>query len=449
MRNKFNWIQKIVLVSCCFFMQSSHSWDGHGLLFFYALNGMGKSDARIDSVLNTKVQAEDLNAFLLDTQEELPRVLEQLEQWSRKNEPAYRPTPSELNYHPKECTEPLENCFKRAIRINPKVPLSFYVQDFENQFPLSPVFPVDQYALPLVFSNSSLLPSKVKQIHMGDWISIKSVLSTHVDEPDFGLDINLYEDNPDRNPYGFGSQPIGLASSPIISQALFHMSTYQESRFIKTLSPRIQESFPAYRAHLYFALSQFAKQKGHLYWSARFAAWGFHYLQDLTQPYHSRLFPDYSDAQMALWFAENGLGIKKDFENAKQRISNRHTLAEVTLSHVISGHLPEQDRILNAIQEYGKIPAVLDCKDVSLFMRTVVSRNAKNAASEFSAGLVQNLPSEYVQNPDFIASDFTNYDAMYNHLPPENKTKLANLYLNRLLYFVIYSKQCFVDFVLN
>lgn len=445
MQKRSKLFKKVTIGFCLLISSPAYSWSGHGILFFDVLNGVEKSDSKASEILESKVQIENLNDFLLDTQVELPIVLNQVESWSQKNEPAYRPIPAALMYKPEECRESLENCFRRAIRINQKVPLAFYVQDFDHQYENKSNLDISEYALAFTFYADPLIPTKIKKVMSGDFVSLKTVLSTHVDEPDFGMDINLYDDNLDQYGYGFGTQPIGLPNNPLITQALFHMSTYQETCFIKFLSPRIKESYPAYRAHLYFSLAKLAKQKGHLYWSARFAAWGFHYLQDLTQPYHSRLFPDYSESQMTLWFAENGLGFKTNFENAKQRIANRHTLAEGTLEHVMYHNLENKNRISNALQEYAGIKNALDCKDVSTFMRTVVSRNGALSAPSFSRDIVDALPAKYVNNPNFIVSDFTDYDDMYTSLSEEKKEQLVSVYLGRLLYFTLYSKQCLYD----
>lgn len=448
MSKKFKLFKTAAIGLCFLTTQTAHPWSGHGILFSDVLAGIEKSDPKAGEILNSKVQVESLNSFLLDTQEDLPGVLANVEQWSQKNEPAYQATPEALSYKPHSCNEQLENCFRRALRINTKVPIGFYVQDFENQHASDPVLNIDEYALPLTFYPKPPVPTRIKKVNTGDWISVKTVLTTHVEEPDFGMDINLYDDDVEHYSYGFGIQPIGVANNPLSSQALFHMSTYQETCFIKLLSPKMKQSYPAYRAHLYFSLAQFAKQKGHLYWSSRFAAWGFHYLQDLTQPYHSSLFPDYSLAQMSLWFAENGVGYKTHFENAKQKISNRHTLAEETLLHVMYDNLENKDRISLTVQEYAKTPASLDCKDISLFMRTVVSKNGSFYAPSFTHDLVDIFPAAYADDPNFVASNFTDYAQMYGSLDSVKKIRLTNLYLGRLFYFAVYSKQCLYDQVL-
>lgn len=439
-------IKKFLFVSffSSFFCSISYGWSGHGILFSYVLDDLLRSDSKASLVLQEQILPETLEDFLKDTQQDLPLVLDNVEQWSRKNEPAYRPVPNALTYRPETCRNSLEFCFRQAIRINPSVPLGFYVQDFHGQYEDRPVLDVSAYALPFVISNGSLISSRVKPLYANETLTAANVLESYVDEPDFGLDINLYDDNTGHLPYGFGTQPIGLASNPLISQALFHMSTYQEDCFIKLLSPRIKESYPAYRAHLYFTLSRFAKEKGHLYWSYRFAAWGFHYIQDLTQPYHSRLFPDYTTAQMAFWFAENAVGIKTHFENAKKRISNRHLLLEETLAHVLYHHLPYSERIESAVHIDDKFAVNLNCKDVSTLIRRDLSAQMHKIAPNFSRQIIQYLPFSYVNDPDFKVSDFTDYDSMYLTMTSDQQSKLMDVYLNQLHYFFIYSKKCII-----
>src|SRR5207253_10903199 len=83
--------------------------------------------------------------------------------------------------------------------------------------------------------------------------------------------------------------PIGNAALPFQSQVLFHMSAYHEDARIISLLPRLNEDYPEYRAFLYLKLSRFAAKTHHLYWSAVFLGWGLHYLQDMTQPYHTSI----------------------------------------------------------------------------------------------------------------------------------------------------------------
>jgi hypothetical protein len=49
-----------------------------------------------------------------------------------------------------------------------------------------------------------------------------------------------------------------------------------------------------YRAALYAKLSEGAFQTGHPYWGYRFLAWSIHYVQDMTQPWHTVFVPGFS-----------------------------------------------------------------------------------------------------------------------------------------------------------
>lgn len=49
-----------------------------------------------------------------------------------------------------------------------------------------------------------------------------------------------------------------------------------------------------YRAELYAELARGAFRTGHPYWGFRFLAWSIHYIQDVTQPWHTELLPNFS-----------------------------------------------------------------------------------------------------------------------------------------------------------
>ncbi len=119
----------------------------------------------------------------------------------------------------------------------------------------------------------------------GETVSPSQVFATFSDEPDWGMDQNLY---PIRE-YGYGPAPFG-AETGKSSQAPFHMAFLHENPIVTALVPDLRRSFMEQRIRVSFALARTAFAHRVDYWGWRFAAWAAHYLQDLTQPYHARPF---------------------------------------------------------------------------------------------------------------------------------------------------------------
>ncbi len=157
-----------------------------------------------------------------------------------------------------------------------------------------------------------------------------AVLATAADEPDYGHDINLFSDNPGEagQRYGFGTQPFGDPRFEFSSQAPFHMGFYHEAAVIYSGAPFLARAWPEWRAYQYFGLSRFAFANGHPYWGYRFLGWGMHYIQDITQPYHSTPLPGASLAAMLQMEGKALLGYPEEKQAAIERVANRHTAVE-------------------------------------------------------------------------------------------------------------------------
>ena len=75
---------------------------------------------------------------------------------------------------------------------------------------------------------------------------------------------------------------------------------FHEAWVVYKAAPFLLRAYPEYRIHLWRSLAAFALRTGHDYWAWRFAGWGLHYVQDLTQPYHARVLPGVGVTRM-LW----------------------------------------------------------------------------------------------------------------------------------------------------
>lgn len=427
----------------------AHPWAEHGKMLSSLFSGL-ENEPQYADFLNTSVPYESLEDFLFATQNELPQELSAVEGWAEKNVPSYRMLPTALKYTPTQCSSELSLCFKHAIRVNTRVPLSDMVQDYQMVYPQNEPAHINDFSLSDILDreSSKRLTKFAKKRNLADPILVREIIATYVDEPDFGLDINLYDDNLDRYPYQFGTQPIGVAHVPYVSQFLFHASTHNEAKLIKFLSPRLKENYPVYRAYLYFALAHFAKRTDHPYWSARFLSWGLHYVQDLTQPYHSKLFPEYSNEQMLFWFMKKKLGFPRDYEDAQQIIANRHLIIEHILSNLFyRGHEPYADKIRDSLKKSAGYHNAPSCKDVAALMNGSILPEIARNAGIFVNRFDQALLASSFRNPQFNASHFEGYGAMFDDLSVANKNALLNEYSDRLKYLVVYTKGCLAEFL--
>jgi hypothetical protein len=101
-----------------------------------------------------------------------------------------------------------------------------------------------------------------------------------------------------------GKMDEGLESSPYIerlrpSMSYFasndsHTHAFRHYYVTSSLLPPIIEpkGIAPYRADLYAHLAKGAFATGHPYWGYRFLAWSLHYVQDVTQPWHTVFVPD-------------------------------------------------------------------------------------------------------------------------------------------------------------
>jgi hypothetical protein len=164
----------------------------------------------------------------------------------------------------------------------------------------------------------------------GQLVAPIDVFTTATDEPDYGLDIGLWEDSGTRfgRAFQFGKQPFGNPKLEFSSQAPFHMGFFHEPSVIYWAASYLSRTLPEYRVHLFSTLSQFAFRTGHPYWGYRFAGWGAHYIQDLTQPYHSTVLPGENPVKMLFYGLLDKIGIHGPKNRLLQRASDEHLAIE-------------------------------------------------------------------------------------------------------------------------
>jgi hypothetical protein len=113
------------------------------------------------------------------------------------------------------------------------------------------------------------------------------ILVRYVEEPDGLLDSGMH-----RSPYieRVRASMSLFAGNDAQTHAFRHY--YVPTSLVPPiLSPK---GIAPYRAGLYAYLSEGAFRTGHPYWGYRFLAWSIHYLQDVTQPWHTVFLPNVS-----------------------------------------------------------------------------------------------------------------------------------------------------------
>lgn len=129
----------------------------------------------------------------------------------------------------------------------------------------------------------------------GAGVSVLEVLAMYSDEPDWGMDKEIFEQYPEiwKPEY---SRMGGRVGTP--SQAFRHMywPEFSWRMPLRTLKSPVGRLFSRMglapeRAALFVALSRRAREAGHPYWSVRFVANALHYLEDVAQPFHASQTP--------------------------------------------------------------------------------------------------------------------------------------------------------------
>lgn len=172
------------------------------------------------------------------------------------------------------------------------------------------VVPLESYLKDIGFSGNERDFLRYLEIHpnaglsfkagesAGDSIELAKVLEVYSDEPDQGMDQELFGQYPSlwKQDYVY----MGGLEKGTPSQSFRHM--YWPAGYFKlppsgsgepVFDTRSLGEAPA-RAQFFFERSLEAFRHGHPYWGARFLAWSIHYLQDLTQPFHAEQLPSQS-----------------------------------------------------------------------------------------------------------------------------------------------------------
>ncbi len=373
---------------------SAKAWSEHPLLAYPVLSTIPDLTAR-DSVV-----VMSLRAFLEKEEAGLEKLLAEHEAWARANMPDYSPLPEELMFKKTENYEDILLRFYHAIRINPNVKMRLYLHLLPNQ-DVGGLPPINPAELTTLSDVTMMLTTNYVELFEGQKVSPLSVLCTANDEPDYGIDLGLFEDNNTEHGkiYGLGVQPFGDPNLEYGSQAPFHMGFYHEAKLVFKFGPFLKKTYPEYRINLFKTLSEYAFATGNDYWGYRFMGWGMHYLSDLSMPYHTAPLPGVSAFRMIWINLKAMLGFPRSKDNAVQIVSNRHSVLEQFQWLVVKEAYmndPESNPIIAALK--NPIEHVDYTDD---FPRNIVAKESVDRSKRVDKNLKKYSPKQMVSDPKF------------------------------------------------
>lgn len=383
-----------------FFLASGETlaWSNHTYAAYRVFEKMPEVAAA------APVAVEPLEVFLQAEERSIEILLASQERWVKSQLEVYPPRPGALTFkaNPAQSDADRRRSFLMALRVAPDSRFALYLQpDPWQQLPA--------LAQPLPHAGVDTLPDQPNSnyrfiaIRTGESVSPLAVLASATDEPDYGLDINLWSDSPSTwgKIYGFGALPFGNPALYFSTQAPFHMGFFQEDRVIYLAAPFLKKTFPLLRIHQYSSLAALAFRSGHAYWGWRFTGLALHYVQDLTQPYHASVSPGNASLKLIGINLLAMAGLPRLKDEMIVLLSNRHLALEKY----------QNQRLFNAAQgkrETGLEQALRDSEQdhgypawSDFYARDVVSRQSYALGKQLTDILVDTLPPKYVSDPAF------------------------------------------------
>jgi hypothetical protein len=379
----------------------AQAWGNHSPMCYRAFE-------RMPEVANAAaVKAEPLVDFLRDQEAAIARTLEAQEAWAREHLRGHAARPDALRFvaDPKRSDAERRAAFLRAVRLAPQARLALYLQ-IDPREPDTGRPPLDAAQVSAV-PHSKGATQRFVALQPGEAVAPLAVLASACDEPDYGHDVNLFDDNPGHPDYGFGSQPFGNPAVAIGSQAPFHMGFFHQGRVFNTLAPSFARTFTELRVQQYGGLAVLAWQTGHAYWGWRFAGMALHHVEDLTQPYHASAAPGATLGHMMWVNLKAQLGAPTDRQGLVVLQSNRHFVLENFQTRWIMDNArhrrdgPLEQALRDAALD-GRYPAWS-----AGYVRDVVAAEAFAAGPVTDAAVVVGAPAKFVTDPglDFAANE--------------------------------------------
>ena len=386
MKRKLEWIAVVAMLSCS--AGPATAWVNHSLGAWAALAAMPEIKAA------PALRVETLDAFLAAEARGLEQLLQREEAWARANVPLYPARPDVLAFKAGGTAAELRQRFVAALRINPGMKLNLFLQARPGES-VSGKATLAWTEVTTRRRASAAQESVFLQLREGDLAAVLDVVATATDEPDYGMDIGLWDDNGTSygKSYGFGRQPFGNAALEFASQAPFHMGFFHESDIVYMAAGFLRRTYPEYRIHLWQSLAAYALQSAHPYWGWRFAGWALHYIEDLTQPYHASVLPGVGVPRLLWANTLDLLGVHEPKMQAITLVSNRHLSLENYVYHRMRTAYVRRDAadaLLRAIEDTAADAGRTSLADGAV--RAVISRESNALAGATDKVLGQSLP---------------------------------------------------------
>ncbi|MBV9889673.1 MAG: hypothetical protein JO090_02160 [Rhizobacter sp.] len=378
---------------------SASAWTDHALATRQALAAL---PAAADAA---PVTAEPLHAFVRADAARLEQVLAAEEAWAREHVPEYAPRPDALALQAAQAGDAVAR-FLAALRVHPATPLPLFVQVMPGT--RTAAAPLPWTAVTLLRAETTMPQLQFASLREGEPVPVLDVIASASDEPDHGLDINVWEDNGTAwgRAYGFGRQPFGNPRAENSTQAPFHMGFFHEAAIVYRLAGFLKRTYPEFRIHLYRGLAVEAFRSGHAYWGWRFTGWALHHVQDLTQPYHSQALPGVGVASMLWANALDHVGVHGAKNDAVQLVTNRHFALENFQFHALKADYEAahfDSPTMAALRDRSGDAALGPWRDSAV--REDVGRAAAAASTATDALLAASLPARYVSDPTFVFTE--------------------------------------------
>lgn len=388
----------LILLVSFFYSVSLWSWGSHYLITLRSL------DHPNFSFLDREVPTEELEAFIKKEREGLYKVFKEYYEWHYKFNPK-RMNPEYLK-NPFDKEKADLQSFIRAARLNPQAKFLLVNRIIPGQKPKYNIVPIKEvypfYTEQTFFYQFEDVKNKK--------VSLRSILVTFADEPDWVMDHHLWE----IKEYGYGIQPYGEPKGES-SKAPFHMLFMHEPWIVHKAASHLLEGMTIERIVLFTKLAKFAKDTGHDYWAHRFLAWAIHYYQDLGQPYHAKAVPEadfwYYTRYILSWD-------KKAFQDrATQLLKNKHFIYEDFVSVYLEKSFTNPDRITNSlVLALKKEPIIFE--SYKKFIKNPdyyqIVYDLTKYSSDHAYSLDKNIQTifgkKYTQDPNFDIERDPNYN---------------------------------------
>ncbi len=347
------------------------------------------------------VKAEPLVDFLRDQERSIALTLDAQEAWAREHLNHHAPRPEALRFvaDARRSDADRRMAFLQALRLSPQSRLALYLQPDPRETVPSRA-PMDA-TLVTATKPGAGATQRFLALQPGEAVVPLAVLASACDEPDYGHDLNLFDDNPGHPDYGFGKQPFGNPAVSIGSQAPFHMGFFHQGAVFNTLAPSFARTFTELRVQQYATLAVLAWQTGHAYWGWRFAGLALHHVEDLTQPYHASAAPGATLGHMMWVNFKAQVGAPADRQGLVVLQGNRHfVLEQFQTRWIIEAARKQQDGPLELALRDAARDARYPAWSVA-YVRDVVAAEAFAAGPATDAAVVVGAPAKFVTDPNF------------------------------------------------